>query len=1100
MLLSACQTAPLSQPSAAGPHQAVSAGTSAKAVTVPTAAALRSDSLQVDVHLAGAKAARDFSVANAVPAQAAYVRLSVKAADLASEYTNSGGISLNGVDHLIAITGTSTRVTISGIPKGRNRLVIAQIYDVDGKELTSFRAMGLYHSADRQPAGSTRFGDENTGTEVIEQVVNRRNLPLLSMLEQAIDAKNTAFLTSIETHLDQLAVEFDKLVYGANTPGTTFFVDPQRIDPGEIYADLNTQIQSQTINLDTGLPAYFSGNATTFVDNPVNLTVFLATPTGFNFTQNFTVAIDDPSSSPVSVTATGQASPISATLTNVTRGTRRLNVYDGAGKLLAHTLVTVDPDTGVSFANGAGSAAGQPLVLLGNETGVSISSLSTGGAVAGTPISLNGVGYSGTGSDNTVKFGSTAVALGTTTPTTIQLNTPDLIGGTYPVTVTRLGVVSNFQNFNVIPAINSLSATSGLIGSSLTLTGTGFHPTAGSNSVSFGGINVTPSAATPDGHSLTLTVPANAFGTRSLTATVGGQTSAGSNYEVKPLITSISASSGVIGSSLTLNGTGFDPTSSGDTVSFGGVNATITSASNTQLVVDVPPGIWGTRNLTVKVGNQTSDPVSYEVIPTISSTSPGGGLPGIFITLNGTGFSPVTSENTVKFKSIFFGVSVNANVTQTSNTQLKLTVFPSFSGTHNVTVTVDNQTSGNAPFTSIFLPVINSFTPAAGAHVGDSIQIDGAEFDPTPANNVVHFGGPSGPTGTVTAASTTQLTVTVPAGVSGQPDVTVTTNGNTNTGTHTYTIIPQISGISAASGRIGTQVTLTGTGFNTSPALETVSFNGKTATIIGTPTQTSMVVRVPGSSLDQASSNFTITTYGQTSNGQAFSAIATTPCVDSGFSPAPTDPLKFTDCLDAVPPGPYDPDFNLATSNGLGISTDRFGQAKALTFNGVNSYRKEPYDIGPNHHAQITLNLWARFIPGGPYDTGSDVFALLSHDDGPFDRSIEIDPRGGTFSWSAFAGAVLPNMVSGSAPIENQWQMITAVYDNTAQTAKIYVDGVLKGTSTTAVTNTGYGFFLLGKNPGFPDKPFPGQVDDVTIYDRTLSDTEVLNLYNATKP
>jgi gliding motility-associated-like protein len=69
-------------------------------------------------------------------------------------------------------------------------------------------------------------------------------------------------------------------------------------------------------------------------------------------------------------------------------------------------------------------------------------------------------------------------------------------------------------------------------------------------------------------------------------------------------------------------------------------------------------------------------------------------------------------------------------------------------------------------------PVINSFTPASGP-VGTVVTIMGSGFSPAAANNVVFFGATIG---TVTAASTTTLTVTVPSGATYSPIAIL--NGN----------------------------------------------------------------------------------------------------------------------------------------------------------------------------------------------------------------------------------------------------------------------------------------------------------------------------------
>src|ERR1700760_820742 len=78
------------------------------------------------------------------------------------------------------------------------------------------------------------------------------------------------------------------------------------------------------------------------------------------------------------------------------------------------------------------------------------------------------------------------------------------------------------------------------------------------------------------------------------------------------------------------------------------------------------------------------------------------------------------------------------------------------------------------PFLVFAQPVITGFTPQSGP-VGTTVTISGSNFDATPANNIVFFGSVKA---TITAASSTSLTVTVPPGISFQP-LTVTTGGLT---------------------------------------------------------------------------------------------------------------------------------------------------------------------------------------------------------------------------------------------------------------------------------------------------------------------------------
>ncbi len=71
-------------------------------------------------------------------------------------------------------------------------------------------------------------------------------------------------------------------------------------------------------------------------------------------------------------------------------------------------------------------------------------------------------------------------------------------------------------------------------------------------------------------------------------------------------------------------------------------------------------------------------------------------------------------------------------------------------------------------------PTISSFSPTSGP-IGTTVTITGTNFDPTASNNIVYFGAVKA---TVTAATSTSLSVTVPTGVTYQP-ITVTVNGLT---------------------------------------------------------------------------------------------------------------------------------------------------------------------------------------------------------------------------------------------------------------------------------------------------------------------------------
>ena len=110
-----------------------------------------------------------------------------------------------------------------------------------------------------------------------------------------------------------------------------------------------------------------------------------------------------------------------------------------------------------------------------------------------------------------------------------------------------------------LPTITSFSPTSGPVGTSVTINGTGF---TGASDVKFHGTSVGAGNFTVNSDvKITATVPVGATdGTISVT-TPGGTATSGASFDVTPspppTITSFSPTSGPVGTSVTINGTGF---------------------------------------------------------------------------------------------------------------------------------------------------------------------------------------------------------------------------------------------------------------------------------------------------------------------------------------------------------------------------------------------------------------------------------------------------------------------------------------------------------------------------------------------------------------
>jgi gliding motility-associated-like protein len=223
---------------------------------------------------------------------------------------------------------------------------------------------------------------------------------------------------------------------------------------------------------------------------------------------------------------------------------------------------------------------------------------------------------------------------------------------------------------------------------------------------------------------------------------------------------------------------------------------------------------------------------------TISSFSPTSSAVGTTVTITGTNFSTTPANNAVLFNT------TPATVTASTSTTITTTV-PTGATTGRISVTVGcltSQSLNNFTIGTPVFPTITSFTPTSGL-VSTTVTITGTNFSATPVNNTVRF---NGTTAAVTASTITSITTTVPTGAT-TGTITVTVAGNTATSATNFTVtvpLPTITSFTPTSGPVSTTVNITGTNFSTTPANNTVQFNGITA-VVTASTATSITTNVP---------------------------------------------------------------------------------------------------------------------------------------------------------------------------------------------------------------------------------------------------------------
>jgi IPT/TIG domain len=145
---------------------------------------------------------------------------------------------------------------------------------------------------------------------------------------------------------------------------------------------------------------------------------------------------------------------------------------------------------------------------------------------------------------------------------------------------TPAGVATS--QFKVLPTISALSVRTGFVGTAVTLTGTTF---TGVSSVKFNGV------AAPftyiNATTVRTTVPAAATTGPVTLTTPGGTANSPNPFTVLPKITGFTPASGAVGTTVTINGSGFRA----PVVKFGDVTAgEIVSATARVIKVKVPNG------------------------------------------------------------------------------------------------------------------------------------------------------------------------------------------------------------------------------------------------------------------------------------------------------------------------------------------------------------------------------------------------------------------------------------------------------------------------------------------------------------------------------
>ena len=153
-----------------------------------------------------------------------------------------------------------------------------------------------------------------------------------------------------------------------------------------------------------------------------------------------------------------------------------------------------------------------------------------------------------------------------------------------------------------------------------------------------------------------------------------------------------------------------------------------------------------------------------------------------------------------------------------------------------------------------------------------------------------------------------------------------------------------------------------------------------------------------------------------------------------------------------------------------------------------------PFNTGPSLWPNLTWGAWVN------PDAIDGIRAILSNDDGAWDRTLNIDFRAGG-NYGAFVGplfAPFPEHNTGVAPVIGEWIFFGAVYENNFDgpglgRMSLYIGNQVIPNIPTRFDNTIWTYTSIGGSPTFGEF-WDGRIDDVFVIDGAATSAQMAQI------